>query len=112
MSKWHVVIEPQGQNPGSITKRASGLVDRAKAAITGTESSQGETVVENTGGMIIYLANGSARHEVTRVAFVRRDTACMNPGTEFKDQLRAEQEKAQEAARVMNDLLANAGVMQ
>lgn len=95
--KWQVVMEPHGNNPGFI-KRAA-----AEAGITDANP-------ENTGGIIIYIQNGTEKHEVSRVAFVRR--ASKNPDMSFKKQLRHEKEKADAAVAALNELFDGAGQLQ
>jgi hypothetical protein len=86
---WNVICEPHGNNPGFI-KRAL---------------RSGETP-ENTGGIIVYLVNGSAKQEVSRVAYIRRARVCKNPSRTFKAQLQIEVDKAREAASKINELAA------
>jgi hypothetical protein len=93
-STWRVVAEPEGNNPG--------LLDKAKAALSNQEG--------NTGGMIIYVTNGTLKEEVSRVGFVRRNTK--NPKTSFENQLRKELDKARTAATSINDLLDGSGDLQ
>lgn len=58
---------------------------------------------KNKGGLVVALTDGDASHEVSRVAYVRRNSK--NPDVEFGDQLDAEIEKAQRAADAVNDYL-------
>lgn len=93
---WRVVAEPEGNNPG--------LIDRAKAA-TGVGDSG-----KNAGGMIIYVTDGSSKKEVSRVAWIRRNSK--NPKVSFEKQLKVEIDKAREAVRVLEDLLTTDGALQ
>jgi hypothetical protein len=90
---WEIHVEPVGKNPG--------LLDKAKAAI--------QSNAENTGGMVIYLTNGSMKHEVSRVAFVRR--ASKNPNADFQTQLATEVAKAREAAKTLNEVSSQSDAM-
>jgi hypothetical protein len=60
----------------------------------------------NQGGLVVYLTNGDRRKEVSRVAYVRRNSK--NPKTSFEKQLRKEMDKGAMAAKTIND--ANAAV--
>jgi hypothetical protein len=85
---WEIVVEPQGNNPG--------FLDQAKAKLEKQED------VENTGGMIIYLSNGQQKQELSRVAYIRRNSK--NPEVKFQDQLAQEVTKAREAVKVLNEV--------
>lgn len=84
---WVILARPEGKNPGSEEGR-------------------------NEGGIVIELAlsGGSAREEVSRVAFTRANS--VHPEVEFSDMLSIEMAKAKEAAEMLNELTADAGVLQ
>jgi protoporphyrinogen oxidase len=63
------------------------------------EEKRGATIVP---GMRVVITNGDIEHETARVAFDREKSK--NPAQEFGTVLRAELDKAEEAALVMNDL--------
>ena len=73
---WKVVLEPRDENPDE------------------------ETGGQNVGGIVIFLDDGSDKREVSRVAYVRRNSK--NPRVSFKKQLAAEVEKAQISADQLN----------
>jgi hypothetical protein len=75
---WKVIIEPVGENP-----TAEGL---------------------NDSGLGVVLANGEARKELSRVAFVRRNSA--HPRVSFGEQLRKELARAEVARDELNENLA------
>lgn len=84
---WKIIAEPQGKNPADDPKKADG--------------EQGD----NEGAMVVYLAGpGFGRQEVSRVGFIRRNTA--NPEVPFEEQFRAEVDKAQAALRIVNEQLS------
>jgi hypothetical protein len=88
---WKVVMRPEGRNPAPDPDAEDG--------------SQGR----NEGGMVIYLENGGVREEVGRVAFERANST--HPEVEFKDQLRVEVGKAQDAVAALAELMADAGTL-
>jgi hypothetical protein len=51
----------------------------------------GSDTGNNQGGLVVYLTNGDRRKEVSRVAYVRRNSK--NPKTSFEKQLRKEMDK-------------------
>lgn len=57
----------------------------------------------SVGGMVIYVTDGSVKHEVSRVGFNREFSA--NPNRSFQETLNEELEKAREAARIINETL-------
>lgn len=96
---WKIVTEPKGKNPG-VLKKAAG-----EAGVLGNDTA------DNIGGIIIYLVGeDGVKEELSRVAFVRRNSK--NPDTPFKDQLRIEVEKAHAACEELNGLFENQGVLQ
>lgn len=62
---------------------------------------------QNKGGIIVYMVNGHVRQEVSRVAFIRRESK--NPDIAFADQLRTEVAKAKTAIAMVNGLLDESG---
>jgi hypothetical protein len=74
---WKVVLEPKGANPDGEGR--------------------------NTGGLVVSITDGTKTEELSRVAFVRRHSK--NPTKTFKAQLKAEIEKAEEAAGALNNLI-------
>lgn len=54
-------------------------------------------------GIAVVLTDGDERHEVSRVAFARRDSE--DPACPFEDKLLAEVAKGDSAADTMNDLI-------
>lgn len=76
MSRWKVVLEPRDENPSE------------------------ETGGQNVGGIVIFLDDGNDKHEVSRVAYVRRNSK--NSRVSFKKQLAMEVEKAQISAEELN----------
>jgi hypothetical protein len=97
---WQIIVQPEGKNgvlPSGADQPASG------------ETVQGE----NQTGMVIYLTEegtGSAKREISRVGFVRRNTK--NPKVKFDDQLEKELGKARKSRDLLNSLAENAGVLQ
>jgi hypothetical protein len=92
-SNWKVLVEPEGRNPGPPPEGE----EPPKEGAQGT----------NQGGMVVYLTGAhGGRHEVARVAWVRRNSK--NPDTAFEEQLRAEVDKAKKAVEVMEELTAGA----
>lgn len=79
MSNWSITAEPEGKN----TSGADEL---------------------NEGGLILYLSSNGSRQEVSRVAFVRRNSR--NPSVSFDKQLAAEIEKARAARDLLNSSVA------
>lgn len=108
---WKVVVEPQGNNPGTQTaKKKKGVVDRAKEAVGSSSSSEPEQGL-NEGGMIVYVTNANgAKQEVSRVGFVRRNSK--NPKVPFDKQLRAEIDKARAAVGALNEQFVGTGELQ
>lgn len=92
MSEWTVVAEPVGENPGRVKKAAA-------------EAGVGNG---NVGGMVIYLIRGGSKQEVSRVAWVRRNSK--NPKTSFEKQFAAELDKARGAAATLNGFGADGGL--
>lgn len=104
MGEWRVVTKAEGKNPGPLP----GRVKQAAQAVAATVRRGGnEPGVDNVGGIIVLLTNGSAEQEVSRVAWVRR--ASENPEVTFKDQLDREIQKANEAAATLNEVAATQG---
>lgn len=100
MSRWKVVAEPKGNNPGLVSRTAQRV---------GVGATPGP---ENIGGTIVYLvSDGGAKEEVSRVAFLRRAGVCRNPGTTYKQAFREEVARAQEIADSINALNNGDGVM-
>jgi hypothetical protein len=94
---WQIIVQPEGKNgvlPSGADQPASG------------ETVQGE----NQTGMVIYLVEGGARREISRVGFARRNTK--NPKVKFEDQLEKELAKARKSRDLLNSLAENAGVLQ
>lgn len=89
---WKVVAEPQGNNPS--------VVQKVKAAV-------GVTEPENTGGMVIFITDGTTKQEVSRVAWIRREAVCKNPKNSLDKQLRLEVGRAQDAATMLNELVGD-----
>lgn len=82
-NEYNIVVEPEGENDDS----------------------------KNAVGFVLYLDGfGSYRKEVSRVAFVRRNSK--NPNTSFEDQLAHEVDKARAAVKVLNEQLTGAGELQ
>jgi len=75
--QWEVVAEPVGKNAelkpgkGKGRKRLTGAKDDADK--------------DNVGGIVVYVALGARREEVSRVGFIR--AASENPDVSFKDKL-------------------------
>lgn len=87
---WSVTAEPEGKNPG--------VLDKAKSAVgIGTDPNDGS----NVGGMIIFIVNGATKQEVSRVAWIRRNSK--NPSTSFEKQLQAELDKARASVKILNE---------
>jgi hypothetical protein len=84
---WQILARPEGKNPGSEEGR-------------------------NEGGIVIELAlsGGSAREEVSRVAYTRENST--HPEVSFEDMLDIEMDKAKKAVEVLTELTADAGVLQ
>jgi hypothetical protein len=95
---WTIICKPEGRNGAAAPE--------ALAAAEPGEAVQGE----NQGGMVIYLADGSSRHEVSRVGFVRRNSK--NPKVKFEDQLDKELAKAYKSAEMLNAAAEGKGVLQ
>lgn len=93
MADWKIVVDIEGKNPGDAKE---------------DDESQGI----NQGGFVIFaqLGDGYGRREVSRVAFIRRNSA--NPDVSFAEQLGIEMTKAKEAVAAANELFANAGTLQ
>lgn len=82
---WNILAEPQGANSGASPESA-----------------------ENTGGVVVYLIEGSdrsTRQEVSRVAYDRSKSK--NPRTTFDTQLTKELAKAVTACQKINDLMGD-----
>lgn len=86
---WQILARPEGKNPGSEEGR-------------------------NEGGIVIELApvsgSGHPREEVSRVAWERANST--HPEVAFEDMLSIEMEKAKHAVEMLNELTADAGVLQ
>lgn len=93
---WKVIFEPQGKNPGRLTKLAG--------RITGVAD---DPDGQNVGGIVVLVTNGSTRQEVSRVAYVRSNSK--NPDTSFNEQLSRETQKARDACDLLNGTLASCG---
>lgn len=63
----------------------------------------------NEGGMIISVTNGSVTQEVTRVAFVRRNSK--NPKNTYEKQLKHEVGKARTSCELLNEQLSGIGTL-
>jgi hypothetical protein len=94
MAAWNVVAKPEGNNPGVVRKAA---------AAVGVGSI--DPPPENIGGMIISVSDGTSMQEVSRVAYIRRPTACRNPNTTYRAQLEIELDKARATCEKLNALL-------
>ena len=99
MGEWRVITKAEGKNPGPLP----GRVKQAAQAVAATVRRGGnEPGVDNVGGIIVLITNGTTTQEVSRVAWVRR--ASENPEVPFKEQLDREIQKANEAAATLNEV--------
>lgn len=96
MDEWNVVAEPVGANPG-LKPAAAKRLGRTRA-----EKDDAKADKANVGGVIIYLTNGRIKEEVTRVGFIRKESA--NPKDGFKKKLDEMVQVAREAADTLNGL--------
>lgn len=101
---WKVITEAEGNNPAEIPK-TPGILDKALPWRNSEGSDETAEQGANMGGMIVLLTNGSARQEVSRVAFIRRNSK--HPEVSFQAQLDAEISKAKAAADTMNGLVSD-----
>lgn len=82
-AKWEILVEPQGRREGP----------------------------KNKGGMVIYATGPNGlRQEVSRVAFIRRESN--NPKNSFGRQLERELARARTACEILNEQLAGSGELQ
>lgn len=90
-----IIAEPEGKNPGRL--------DQLKKTADPPPGL-------NDSGVVLYVVDERGnRREVSRVAFIRRNSK--NPKTSFERQLTEELGRAREAVRVLNGLIADAGVL-
>lgn len=93
---WRVVAEPVGENPG--------LKPDAQKRLGRKAAKEADPVKDkaNVGGIVIYLAKGGVKEEVTRVGFIRSTSE--NPRAKFKDKLDEMVEISRQACEVLNKL--------
>lgn len=117
--EWTVVCDIIGQNPGMTdTELPHRPKDPVKSASTKVKAQFTKDLAEfeaainraydNIGGFVIALENATGtRHEISRVAFIRR--VSKNPEVSFEDALDAELKKAEKAAKKLDEYLAGSG---
>lgn len=91
---WKIVLEPVGENPKDDPEIEDGEMGRNESALV----------------LYLMFGNGGAKQEVSRVGFVRRNSA--NAEVEFRDQLDAEMDKARAALEAITAMTENAGTLQ
>jgi len=102
MTKWKVVCEPEGRNAHLPPEE---LPQGHPSAGTQVGQVQGR----NSGGMVVFVAKGSAKQEVERVAFSRANSK--NPEITFSEQLKSVLDRARESVKVLNESVSDGGML-
>lgn len=93
--KWVVVAEPVGANPQVRPDAAKGGRKRATAKADDKDK-------DNVGGVVVYVALGRRKEEVTRVGYIRENSE--NPDVEFDKKLDEVVQVAQKTCDTLNEL--------